>query len=388
MNIQRISNLNFLHFSQKNDTARTTNYGLRISEPLKYDTVSFQSIRTKGAQKAAKAVTDGIRSNKKMGDVEITTKLAKDLRKAVTPAHNENVMLFYRYFSDVLSELDANKNIVNRNLLTFMERIKGEYSVIQKASSIAQDENIAIDKINKKTLLKNMTDISGMGVILEKAPDGGKKSAKKQDDRAMIEAVKRLSKMIKDKAIKVEEVEYHVRAPEYDKNGKIAKTFDTMNRTLVDSLMNTAQEINPDCKCHVVSNPIGYSGLHVKLKNSDGTYTEFKILARAIANIQDIENMFYKVQNGKKVAPQYEKEVGEYLAQLKPLDEYATQEEIELFEKVTKTLKEYKKEIYALGVESPLEDINDFPAPKNPLIQQYGFNIIRDKMARCSSKKK
>ena len=393
MNVSKIQSLGFLNIIKQNNTNTPnyqTNFGLRMTSPLNIDTVAFTSGK---AKKVVQGIVEGTRSNKKMGDVEISTQLAKQLRAAVKNAHNENIALFEKYFEDIISEVDANNKIIKRNLVTFMQRIKGEYSVIQKVSSVAQDENISLKKINKKALLKNVTDISGMGVILEKMP--AKKVSKKAlngidnpDDLAMFETVKRLINMMRDKVINVEEIEYHRRAPEYNSNGKIVRRFGTLNRVLVQTLMDTAQEINSNCKCRTVNNPIGYSGLHIKLKNSDGTYTEFKVLARAIANIQDVENQFYKVQNGKKVAPYYEKEVGEYLAQLKPLDEYATPEEKELFEKVTRALKEYKKEVYKLGIDNPLEDITTFPVPKDPLIQQYSFNIIRDKMTRCLGNKK
>ena len=252
----------------------SSHFGLRMQEPLKADTVSF-------------GIKPTIKRGGKKGNMANKDVVAKAIQE-ITEPHKKLKELLEEEFGDLAN----GKNKYGKQLITIGERIKGEFSARQKTGS--RNWN------SKDEILQCMTDLSGHCIILE-------------DRRAFTECMNRFIKLIKSGKItiaKSEEinadeikglpVEYHVIPPKY-KRGKIIESHDSLPPQKLQELKQTLVDVyNPSYKMSDTIDSIsGYSGLHVIVKTHGGHFSELKFLTRAMADVQHVENMLYKIRNGK-----------------------------------------------------------------------------------------
>ena len=349
MNIQSLNSYNL--FSQNNyqNNGMSSRFGLRMSAPINHDTISFNGTAT---IKKAGAHTDMVRHN-----------LAIKIRKIMKEPH-EKLKAFLT---------DEFKDLIESGRVTLADRIKGEFSIRQKTGSrLWWDED---------SILSHMTDISGFCFILE-------------DKKAFSDTMNRFMKLIKSGKIRVAKseeimeglpVEYHLIPPVY-KRGKLVKTYEPFNPAKLHEFKNTLIETyQPTSRMSDTIDSIsGYSALHVIVKNPDGTFAEIKFMDRTMADVHKVENLFYKIRNGKIINPKYAY-LETILAPFKPLSEYATETEKKEYEKLTKAISKYTTDVYKFALNNPFIKDAELPKPTDPLIEQYDFNKLRKLMEACEN---
>lgn len=349
MKIQSVNNYNL--FSQNNyqNNGINRSFGLRMSAPLNHDTVSFNGTAT-------------IKTAGKQGDM-VRHNLAIKVRKIMKEPHEKLKVFLNNEFED----------LIESGRVTLADRIKGEYSIRQKTGSRLWG--------NEDSIMSHMTDISGFCFILE-------------DKKAFNDTINRFMKLIKSNKIRVarsEEiseglpVEYH-RIPPMYKRGQVAEEYEPFNPAKIQEFKNTL--INTYQPASRMSDTIdsvsGYSALHVIVKNPDGTFSEIKFMDRTMADVHKVENLFYKVRNGKNINPKYSY-LETILAPLKPLSEYATEAEKKEYEKLIKAVSKYTTEVYKFALKNPYIKNAELPIPTDPLIEQYDFNKLRKLMEACEN---
>lgn len=324
-------------------------FGLTMAKPLSKDTVSFKG--------------DKLPSKKSMekGAYIISADLAMRIQAIKAPAHERKKQLLSKYFRD----------LIEQGLITFHDRLKGIRSIREKATTNGWGTMDAI--------LEHMDDISGMCFILNST-------------KAFPEVNKRFKQMLQDREIEVTQVEYHRRAPKYKKN-QIVESYDSFKPNDLQRLRDDINRIqNPTKKIWFdVDSRSGYSGLHSALRTKDDEVSELQIMVKNIFVVKNIENLLYKIRNGKAIDPKYEI-VARYLTALKPLEEGASAEEVKVHDFLDVAMTKYTQDTYTQAIEMPfsdkfkplnVENSDVLNKREKKAIAPYDLNKIEDLMIRC-----
>ncbi len=349
MNIPQVSTLNLNRFSQygmpEKQNMNCGSYNITMNKPLRADTVSFKA---------------ALPSNKTMGKLKdmVTELVAKRVHQKHVKPHNDMLKLIKKRFEDILSTENE------RNLITLHHRIKKNFSIRQKTTSI--------DVTNIENLFKEMKDVSGFAFILE-------------DGKAFQQFTNILNKMIRNREINIVDLEYY-RIPPLCKKSKIIESYDSLNTNLVNKIGATVDEVTNRTKpiLDEKPSPAGYSGLHITIKHKDGTFSEWQVMTRAMHNLKEIENFFYKMKEGKSLDPKYSY-IEDALSALKPMPDYATEKEIAAQKALKSKILQYTIEAYKERLKRPYVDRLDFLVPTDPELAKYDFNKIAALKELCES---
>ena len=354
MNILPLYNIGYNRNTVNNNSSfgmQSSSFGLKMAKPIATDTVSF------GASATAKRAG-------KYGDMISQDLAIKIINKMKKPHHKLEVLLNNEF-----------NKLINNGSVSLINRLKGEYSLRLKTGSRKLNDEQSIIK-------GGITDISGFCFILE--------------DRAAFKNVMNIfNKLIKSNKITIAKtgeikeglpVEYHVIPPVYNKKGEIVETYNSLDPMELQKFKNMLiDKYHPASRMSDTIDSIsGYSGLHVIVKNSDGTYSEIKFLTRAMADVQKVENLLYKIRNGKTVDPKYSY-MEAILAPFKPVNDFASEKEKKESEKLNKAISKYTLEVYKYALKHPYEKNIKMPMPSDPLIVQYDFNKLLKLMEACES---
>lgn len=370
MNITQVKNFNLIQtFKGEQEERKSQNYatqfGLKMKSPLCRDTVSFK----------AAAI-----SNKAMGSIKdaVNNDTALKLIKKVSPSHNNFVKLMYETFGDLMSTSEK------KGLFSYKERIKTPFSVRQKTTSLLEEikNNDALcRKFNSMKdidfFAEEMKDISGNAFILE-------------DAKALQVFTQRFQQLVKGGKVNVVDLEYYRLAPTY-KRGKIVESFDSLNSNYVNKLGKTIDEVKNNVKpiLDEKPSPAGYSGMHITVKHKDGTYTEIQVMTRAMWNLKEVENFFYKMKEGKTLDPKYSL-IEKVLTSLKPISQDAPEKEKKAYKLFKDKIKMYTKEAYKERLKRPYEDRKNFLKPSDiglgEEFNDFDFNTIDTLRQMCIGK--
>ena len=319
-------------------------FGIRMSGALTKDTVSFGA----AAPTAKKMVkrSDGI-----------SIAVARKIRNSLAESHEYFYKMLCETFSDVLSRKEEIK------ILTLIPRLKSENSICEKTATRSW--------VSKEEILDKMADISGVAFVLE-------------TPQSLAEFIPRFSELLKSGELRVEEVEYHRLAPKI-KNNKIEKTYDSLNIGLLSRLKKAIIDIqNPSTQFwREVDSMSGYSGLHFTVVDKKGCKHEIQVMTRSIAELKQVENLYYKARNGKSIDPKY-KFIEGFLKKLRPQDpNNMTPQEVSMHKAITK----YTQDAYVQQLKKPYEwhnpTRNPFLKPSAAIIADYDFNNVKELKDNC-----
>ncbi|MCM1004578.1 MAG: hypothetical protein NC408_09605 [Candidatus Gastranaerophilales bacterium] len=350
MNILAVNPFKLTNYNNGHDNlVQTPRFGLTMAKPLSKDTVSFQG--------------DKLPTKKSMekGAYIISADLAMRIQAMKAPGHERKKQLLLEYFGD----------LIEKGIITFHDRLKGIRSIREKATTNGWS--------TKDAILEHMDDISGFSFDLN-------------SPKAFPEVIKRYKQMLEDREIEVKQVEYHRRAPKYKKN-QIVESFDTLKPYELQRLREDINKIQKPIRkiWFDVDSRSGYSGLHSALRTKDDETSELQIMVRNMAVVKKIENLLYKIRNGKSIDPKYEI-VARYLTALVPLEENASPEEVKLSEFLNAAMSKYLQEAYAQPVSTPfsekfkplkVEESETLNKKEKKAIAAYDLNKIEDLMIRC-----
>ena len=372
MNILSVSNL--IATPLRNDRGQAQVYsmprfGLVMPKPLAKDMVSFKAGVT-NAKQLTKNIKDVVfdQTKKSAGDLKdaCSAETARKIIDIHEKFHNKNLKLFEKKLDGWLTDKDA------KNYITMLERLKGIFSLQLKTASLE------IGNLPNSEILKVVNDVSGFCFILE-------------NNESFELLVNFLNDMIKHGEINPIEVEYHRLPPTY-KRSKIDREYSWLNQTFLQKLKNTIYDVkNPTYQLwKEVDSRSGYSGLHMVIKNSDGTKSEIQIMTRAMADLKHYENLYYKSRNGKPLDPKYSM-LEPVLKPIKPVDlENLTEEE----KFMQKALTKYTQEAYTERLSKPYKenlpflkvaDAKSLTLKEKELLEPYDFNKIKLLVDACDA---
>lgn len=341
MNILPVNSLNFLNYQVSQKEQNRTSLGLKMANPLQADTISFGH-----AQQTVK----------KMGNRAdaISFSLAKRIRNELIGPHEQLKEVFINRFRQYLS--DGN----TKNLLTFFDRVKTAASICEKSATRHWN--------NYKSNIEKMTDVSGFCFLLEK---------KQSFSTFMSEFIS----MLEDGDIQVKEVEYHRLAPIY-KSNKIIRTFDSLDQTIMQKMKKSIIDIQqPRTQFWTdVDSMSGYSAMHILVLDKEGHTHEVKIMTRGMSELQTIENLMYKIRNGKGIDKKYKYFEGIFEPLKVPDNERMLTDEQK---KLQAAMTKYTQDAYIDILEKPFSENIEFLRPNNPLLKDFDFNNIRELVIAC-----
>lgn len=361
MNILSINNFNIKPqlFSNNQNQNNTPAFGLKLTSLLREDTLSFGAAKPKKPQKI-KTFTEKVtaRTKKTAGDLKdgINNIQAIQLRLMHYGLFEKNEHLFRTTGARYLSTSDK------KGIATLKSRLKSEFSIIQKTASLGIGDD------SNEDIAKEIKDIPGHSYIIE-------------DAKGQAAVIKDLSDMVKHGEINPIAVKYHKLSDEY-KKGKLINSFDSLNPAISAKLRKTIQDVKGTDLWTICPSKSGYSGLHIIIKSADGKFSEIQVKVRSIADLKDVEDLFYKATNGKKLDPKYAT-LEAVIRPLRPVNlECLTDEE----KAIQKALNKYSIEAYILALEHPYEenapflkviDAKTLTNKEKDLIMQFDFNRIK-----------
>lgn len=345
-------------------------FGLTMAKPLLNDTVSFGA-----AAKAKKVVHAAQQTTKAAGKRSdgITLQLARMLRSHMQKPHAETKNHLQELFKEQINpnphEVMNGKNS-QKYLFTMLDRIKSADSIIQKTASRGWGY------LGKKELLSNMTDVSGFCFVLE-------------DKKSLGEFVRKFSQEIRNGNLNIVEAEYH-RLPTIYSKRTLPQTFDSLAPSQLQKLKRAIYDTQhpADQIWKDVDSMSGYSGLHLIIKNFDGTMSEIQVMTRAMHNLKNIENLFYKIRNNKNVDPKY-RYIEQFMAPLKVKDKNNMTEREKALQKA---IKNYTQEAYEEMLKKPFDNSGKFLSVDRSIrlnkkeketLKDYDFNKIGELMKTC-----
>ena len=278
MKILSVSGIKYPSYSCEK-TSPEKRFGLTMSGPLAHDVVSFK----------ATPKSMGSRAN------AINMQLAKDI-------HNDaEVALAYmrdkinQYIFDLVADTYNPKNPIE----VVKQRVKSPESIIEKA--ITRNWN------TKQEILKNMTDLAGMKIIMR---DGSKEQVNK--------VLENLMQGMDEGAFKIIEIENKRPLPVYNQYDEIVKSYDYASPGYLAKFQRLASKVaGRDVKLIEENTPTNYMAIHMLMELPNGIVGELQIMGHDVALLKDIEDMCYKVKNGKNLPKKYA-EVEKALVSLKP----------------------------------------------------------------------
>lgn len=268
MNIPAINSLGLiLPFKQKETKIQQQRFGLTMAKPLLKDTVSF-----KGTPKL-------------MGDRKnaISMSLAKDIHEEAVMALNYMKTRLKPFLYDLEVSAFAPKNPIE----LICERAKSATSIVEKAVTRGWE--------NKEEIKKGMTDLAGMKIIM--------RDASRPEVNKVIE---RLIDFTKETGVKIVEIENKRPIPIYNQYDEVIKSYDYASPGVIARLQKAASKVaGRDIRCIDENTPSNYMAIHMLMELPNGITGELQIMGHDIAQLKELEDMCYKVKNGKNLDKRY-----------------------------------------------------------------------------------
>ena len=238
--------------------------------PLQKDTVSF------GATK--KEIWNEDQNDKNI--YGINEKDAQKIQKeAIAPTHYLNIKL-----NEILGDLvmpTKDSDISKYPIQEIRPRIKDAYSIVEKSKTRKWN--------SKEEVIANMTDIAGARIIMAD-------TTKEKVDMV----IDRITNAVEKNQIKILEIENYRPDPIENENGEIIKTYDYPSSASLKRLKLACDEANNSSIRKVDEDiPSGYMAVHMLIQLPNGFTGEIQLLGNEVERLKDVEDMAFKVKNGK-----------------------------------------------------------------------------------------
>ena len=281
MNIQQISNFRFItnkNYNNQNGYPKVmSNYGIKMSAPLRKDTVSFGIYTPKGMGKTYNGITLSTAKEIYGERVEIQKKI--------------NAICDYIFGNLVITE-EKPDNLIEK----ISGRVKRAESVVEKSCTRGWG--------TKEDVIANMTDLNGKKISVY--------NANKKNIATILGCL--LDAIKKDNVILVE-LENKIPVTTKNMGTKEAEKYSYASKSILEKLCKISEQknrpVNIDLNDYTLSN---YSALHMLLKvpvrnpktqKLEWPIFELQIMGHDVAVYKELDDIIYKIINGKNVDAKY-----------------------------------------------------------------------------------
>ncbi len=407
MNIQKIyiSSFNTVSIAKSNSgNSLLQYYGLKLSEPLQTDTVSFKAkgtnivskeVKAALARKEARAIRDAnqIAEAKKAPDKTAQTKktlsgeerkwgvsksTAKQIREQILGPQKQIHNFMDNLFGGMKATTLDPKNII----LDYADRAKSIISIMEKSAT--REWN------SMKEVLANMTDLNGAKIVMNY------KTGKNEVDFALAQLIT----LIRTGHISLHEIELQRPSSISKLKEKEQEEFDYASKVFLDKLEDAQEEIlngletNVD-KIKLISRPLpkytkgNYCALHLilQLKEKCSRPFEMQIMGAREAKAKNFHDKGFKYFKGKGIEPKYKKLIDLWEPLLQKERETSKEEFLRYWHDANLQIREDELHEYRTG-RLLTRPTGFFRTVRNyKLPPEYDLNTQYDIMLECEAKK-
>lgn len=241
-------------------------------------------------------------------------------------------------------------------------RIKDANSIREKAAT----RNLA----SEQDIKREITDIVGARIVLADT-----------SREAVDKVIRRLTEAVNNNEIKITEIENYRPEPDIDEEGNIIKTYDYASAKALKELKMACDDKSESSIKKVDEDvPSGYMAIHLLVQLPNGFTGEIQIIGNEVERLKDVEDMCFKVKNGKHLKSEY-KPVEKMLSPLANKSDEILRKEYSIY---TRQAYVFQREI---EMYEPYNSRNktkqDFLHIPEYLPEQLDFNNVYKKMQEC-----
>lgn len=316
--------------------------------PLSKDTVSF------GATK----------KNIEEGDVGVNFETAEKIHSDA----KESALFLEITLNDIFGDM-----IRGKSLAKIHERPIEKISCRIKSTESICDKSAGRRWYNEKEVKRHMTDIVGARIVMAD-------SSTKQVDRV----INRLTEAVRDNKLKILEIENYRPDPILNQNGKVLKSYDYSSRLALKNLKDVCDSKGKFINKKDEDLRSGYMAIHLLVQLPNGFTGEIQIMGSDVEKFKEVEDICYKVKNGKKVDKKYDSVV----ELLKPVADAGEDDPLSLaFEKYTRKAYIYQRVKEPNHGKYRKESFFEIPEDLKFIPKQLDFNNIAKEIKRCNGTK-
>lgn len=252
---------------KKNNNQNTRSFGLVMNKPLSHDTVSFTS-------------SPKVMQSRKNA---ITMKLAKKIHEEAVEA----TKFMRAKLGPYLYDLEATTFAANNPIEVISQRAKTATSIVEKAATRGW--------VNQDEIKRGMTDLAGMKIVMR---DASRENVDK--------VIERLVTAVTEGGAKIVEIENKRPLPIYGPDGKISRSYDYASPIALIKLQRAASKLlGREIKLVDENTPSNYMAIHILMELPNGITGELQIMGHDVAMLKELEDLCYKVKNGKNIDKKY-----------------------------------------------------------------------------------
>lgn len=284
--------------SKNNSVMSTSTFNAPRLKPLLNDCVSFTS---RGKNQPVKTFEpQALEKTAKAGSKDLTGKertISNGLAHSIYTMANRDTNDLKYILRKVLGPLRPQDGMPcddEHPVFKLESRTKGANSIREKASQKFL--------YSKESVINNLHDLTGARIILGNGLKGGADTV----IDALIDYIQSEGKL------KIVEVENHI---------PMDKKFQYVSQTKLHNLAKASyKKFGTFASESITRNETGYTAIHILVEFPDGITGEIQILGKDVAIFKELEDIPYKILQGKAVHPEYE-EIKEILKPLLPVDD-------------------------------------------------------------------
>ncbi|MCR5265504.1 MAG: hypothetical protein K6E29_02790 [Cyanobacteria bacterium RUI128] len=317
--------------------------------PLSRDTVSF---------------TSGLQD---MEDVSngINLKTAKLLYNDVQPAQKYLNRQIDRILGDLVRP-EHGTGSLSKPIEIIRKRAKLPESIVEKSATRSLH---SYDEVKY-----GLTDLAGAKIVMA---DTSKEAVDK--------VIGRLTEAVENGKLKILEIENYRPDPEINNAGEVVRTFDYSSPLALKNLKKACDD-KSDTSIRKVDEdrPSGYMAIHLLVQLPGGFTGEIQIIGNEMERLKDVEDMCFKVKNGKHLPKKYAS-VEKMLSPIANKDDVVLRKE---YSKYTRKAYLYQRDLEQNRNKRKKQDTQEFLHIPDYLPEALDFNNVAKEIARCNGRAK
>ena len=295
----------------------------------------------------------------------INLKTAKMLYDDVQPAQK----YLNRQLDKILSDLvrpEHGTGSLSKPIEIIRKRAKLPESIVEKSATRSLR---SYDEVKY-----SLTDLAGAKVVMADT-----------SREAVDKVIGRLTEAVENGRLKIIEIENYRPEPEINDVGEVVRTFDYSSPLALKNLKKACDD-KSDTNIRKVDEdrPSGYMAIHLLVQLPGGFTGEIQIIGNKMEKLKDVEDMCFKVKNGKHLPKEY-KSVEKMISPLANKDDVVLRKE---YSKYTRKAYLYQRDLEQNRNKRKKQDTQEFLHIPEYLPEVLDFNNVAKEIARCNGRSK
>ena len=295
----------------------------------------------------------------------INLRTAKILYNDVQPAQR----YLNRQLDKILGDLVRPEHGVgsqSKPIEIIRKRAKSPESIVEKS---------ATRSLRSYEEVKNgLTDLAGAKIVMADT-----------SREAVDKVIGRLTEAVENGKLKIIEIENYRPEPEINDRGEVVRTFDYSSPLALKNLKQACDD-KSDTNIRKIDEdrPSGYMAIHLLVQLPDGFTGEIQIIGNEMEKLKDVEDMCFKVKNGKHLPKKYAS-VEKMISALADKNDVILRKE---HSKYTRNAYLYQRDIEQNKNKRKKQQTQEFLHIPDYLPEKLDFNNVAHEIEKCDGKSK